>query len=148
MPVLLILFLAVTVEVAVLVVVGHAIGVLPTIGLLVLSSLVGAVLLRREGSRALRAFVLALRTRKPPHHELLDGVIIAAAAVLIVMPGLVSDVGGLLLLLPPIRARVRHRMLRAATLHAPASFPRATVVEGEVIDVPPAPRSPSRGQHL
>lgn len=146
MPVLLILFLALTVEVAVLVAVGHTIGVLPTIGLLVLSSVVGVVLLRREGSRALRAFVLALRTRKPPHHELLDGVIIAAAAVLIVMPGLISDVVGLLLLLPPIRAGVRRRMLRAATRHTPASFARGAVVEGEVIDVPPSPRSPFSGE--
>jgi UPF0716 protein FxsA len=121
MPVLLVLLLTVTVEVAVLVAVSHAIGVLPTIGLLILSSVVGAVLLRREGSRALRAFVLAVRTRKAPHHELLDGVLIAAAAVLIVVPGLVSDLLGLLLLVPPVRGALGQRILHAASRHTPVA---------------------------
>jgi UPF0716 protein FxsA len=147
MPVLLVLLLTVTVEVAVLVAVSHAIGVLPTIGLLILSSVVGAVLLRREGSRALRAFVLAVRTRKAPHHELLDGVLIAAAAVLIVVPGLVSDLLGLLLLVPPVRGALGQRILHAASRHTPVAFSRGAVVngevvDGEVIDVPPPPRSP------
>ncbi|MGH8937836.1 MAG: FxsA family protein, partial [Actinomycetes bacterium] len=68
------------------------------------------------------------------------------AGVLIVLPGFVSDVLGLLLLLPPIRALVRRRMLRSVGLrttdpHTPARFaPGAAVVEGEVVDAPPKPR--------
>ena len=94
MPVLLVLFVATVVELAVLIAVGHAIGVLATIGLLILTSLVGAALLRREGARTLRAFVDALRARRPPHRELLDGMLITAAGVLVVVPGFVSDVLG------------------------------------------------------
>lgn len=114
MPILLILLVAAVVEVAVLVAVGDAIGVLPTIGLLLLASLVGAWLLRREGSRTLRAFADAARTRRPPHRELVDGVLIAASGVLIVVPGFVSDVIALLVLLPPTRALLRRRILRSA----------------------------------
>ena len=140
---LLVLLAAVIVELTVLVAVGHAIGVLATVGLLVLASLVGAVLLRREGARALAAFVEALRTRRPPHQELLDGMLIAAAGVLIVLPGFVSDVLGLLLLLPSTRALVRARILRSASGRTPVRFAPGAVVEGEVVGRRPGPVLPA-----
>jgi UPF0716 protein FxsA len=145
MPVLLILFVLAVVEVAVLVAVGDAIGVLPTIGLLILASVVGAWLLRREGTRTLRAFRDAVRTRRPPHRELVDGVLIAAAGVLIVLPGFVSDVLALLLLLPPTRSLVRGRMLRTASRRAPMQHRAGGVVEGEVDDDRP-PSRPASGE--
>lgn len=134
MPILLILLVAAVVEVAVLVAVGDAIGVLPTIGLLLLASLVGAWLLRREGTRTLRAFTEAARTRRPPHRELIDGVLIAAGGVLIVLPGFVSDVLALLVLLPPTRALLRRRILRSARRSAPPRFATGGVVQGDVVD--------------
>jgi UPF0716 protein FxsA len=134
MPVLLILLVAIFVELAVLIAVGDAIGVLPTIGLLLLATLAGAALLKREGSRTLGAFSEALRTRRPPHRELLDGMLIATAGVFIVVPGLVSDVVGLLLLLPPTRALVRRRLLRAAPSGTAAHYPAGSVVEGQVVE--------------
>jgi UPF0716 protein FxsA len=140
-PVLLILLAATVVELTVLIAVGHAIGVLATIALLILASLVGAALLRREGARTLSAFVEALRTRRPPHQELLDGMLIATAGVLIVLPGFVSDILGLLLLLPPIRAVVRRRILRSASLRTPPPYAPGAVVEGEVVDESSARRS-------
>jgi UPF0716 protein FxsA len=141
MPVLPVLLIATIVEVAVLIAVGHAIGVLATIGLLILTSLVGTALLRREGARALGAFVEALRARRAPHRELLDGMLITAAGVLVVVPGFVSDVLGLLLLLPPIRGLVRRRILRSASRRTPARYAPGDVDEGEIVDEPPAPRS-------
>jgi UPF0716 protein FxsA len=141
MPVLLVLLAATVIELMVLVAVGHAIGVLATIGLLILASLVGAALLRHEGARTLAAFVEALRTRRPPHQELLDGMLVAAAGVLIVLPGFVSDVLGLLLLLPPTRALVRRRILRSVSGRTPRRSAPGAVVQGEVIDEPPVPRS-------
>jgi UPF0716 protein FxsA len=145
MPILLLLFAAAIVELTVLIVVGHAIGVLATIGLLILASLLGAALLRREGTRALRALIEALRTHNPPHRELLDGMLIAAAGVLIILPGFVSDVLGLLLLLPPTRALVRRRILSSAARRVPVRFAPGAVIEGEVLDSPPTPRS-ARGE--
>lgn len=145
MPVLLILLVAAFVELTVLVMVGDAIGVLPTIGLLLLASLVGMVLLRREGTRTLVAFTEAVRTRRPPHREVIDGMLLAAAGVFIVLPGFVSDILGLLLLLPPTRALVRRRMLRSTTRSAPRQFTRGTVIDGEVVDEPsPPPAGPEQ----
>ena len=143
MPVLLVLLVATIVELTVLIAVGHAIGVLATIGLLILTSLVGAVLLRSEGARALGAVVEALRARRLPHRELLDGMLITAAGVLIILPGFVSDLLGLLLLLPPIRSLVRRRILRSASRRTPARYAPGDVVEGEIVDEPAPPRSAS-----
>lgn len=140
MPVLLVLLVAAIVELTVLVMVGTAIGVLATIGLLILASLVGAALLRHEGLRTLVAFREALSNRRPPHRELIDGMLIATAGVFILLPGFVSDILGLLLLMPPTRALIRRRMLRTSVAPTPTRFASGTVVEGEVVDEPSAPR--------
>ena len=114
MPVLVLLLLAVALEITVLVLVGQAVGVLPTLGLLLAAGALGVWLLRREGRRTLREFSEATRERRPPTRELSDGVLVAAGGVLILLPGFVSDVAGLLVLFPPTRAIARHRMERAA----------------------------------
>jgi UPF0716 protein FxsA len=113
-PLLLLLLVAGVLEISVLVVIGQAIGVLPTIGLLIAAAALGTWLLRREGSRTLREFSEAARLRRPPTREFADGVLIAAGGILIVLPGFVSDIAGLLCLLPPTRALMRRRLERAA----------------------------------
>ncbi|MFR9728306.1 FxsA family protein [Saccharopolyspora sp. MS10] len=118
MPVLLLLLVAAVVEISVLVLVGNAIGVLPTIGLLVLSAVVGGFLLRREGRRAFEAFNESVTLRRPPERELADGALVVAGGVLIVLPGLVSDVLGVLCLLPPTRALLRRYVQRLAERNA------------------------------
>lgn len=161
MPVLLILLVVAVIELAVLIAVGQAIGVLATVGLLILASLAGTALVRRAGTRTRAAFTEAVRTRRPPHRELADGMLIVAAGVLIVLPGFVSDALGLLLLLPPIRALARRRMLRFADRSGPVRYGSApyrsagpvqygptryepgTVIEGEIVDESPTPRSGS-----
>ncbi|CAM3716518.1 FxsA family protein [Kibdelosporangium persicum] len=118
MPVLILLLLAMAVELTVLVVIGSAIGVLPTILLVVAATVIGAVLLRREGMRALTAFQSKVRSGQPPQGEMIDGVLIAAAGFLVVLPGFVSDVVAIALLFPPTRALIRRRVLKRAEARA------------------------------
>ena len=157
MPVLLLLLIGGVAEIAVLVALGNAIGVLPTIGLLLGSAALGVWLLRREGRRALREFTEAARMRRPAEKEISDGMLLAAAGLLIIVPGLISGTAGLLLLLPPVRAVVRKRMIRAAERRAKrmqddlwlhqqrmrgAAGEPGDFIDGEVIsedDDPPAP---------
>ena len=112
MPALLIVALIVVpiAELYVLISVGHAIGVLPTIALLLLDSVVGASLLRREGRRTWQAFRLALAERRVPAREVADGALVLFGGALLITPGFISDVVGLLCLLPPGR-RVLRRLL-------------------------------------
>ncbi|TQM78136.1 UPF0716 protein FxsA [Saccharothrix saharensis] len=152
MRVLAVVLVGLAVEVTALVAAFGAWGLLPTLGLLVLGGVVGSVLLRREGVRAMAAFSEAVRTRRAPHQELADGVLIAAAGVLIVLPGFVSDVVGLFLLFPPTRRLVSGRMARRAAERersvvlnlrygqhpaAGGAVVDGVVVEGDVVDVRP-----------
>ncbi len=95
------------VELYVIVQVGQAIGVVETIGLLLLVAFVGSWLVKREGLRAWTAFQSALRDRRPPAKEVADGALILFGGALLLTPGFVSDVLGILLLLPPTRAVLR-----------------------------------------
>ncbi|MDI2027252.1 FxsA family protein [Saccharopolyspora sp. TS4A08] len=118
MPILVLLLIAGVAELAVLIAMGQAIGLLPTLGLLVLGAVLGSWLLRREGRRTLAEVREAARMRRSADKEISDGMLIAAGGLLIVLPGFLSDVAGLLLLLPPTRAVVRKRMMRAAEKRA------------------------------
>jgi UPF0716 protein FxsA len=108
-----VLFLVVPfVELFVLLQVGQAIGVLDTIVLLVLVSIVGAWLVKREGLGVLRRAQARAAAGAVPGRELVDGVLILFAGALLLTPGFVTDVVGILLLLPPVRAALRGSTVR------------------------------------
>jgi UPF0716 protein FxsA len=110
---LVVLFIAVPiVEIYFIVKVGELIGVLPTLALLVADALLGSLLLRHQGRGAWRRFNAALAERRFPGREVADGVMIAVGGTLLLTPGFVTDLFGLILLVPPTRAIVR-RLLRA-----------------------------------
>jgi len=94
-------------EVYVLVQVGQQIGALPTVALLLVMSLLGAYLLRREGARTWRAFRTALGTGRVPAKEVADGALVVFGGALLLTPGFATDVFGLACVLPPSRAVLR-----------------------------------------
>jgi UPF0716 protein FxsA len=119
--VLALLFLVVPfVELFVLIQVGQAVGALPTIGLLVVVSIVGAWLVKREGMSVLRKAQEQVRIGHVPGRELVDGVLILFAGALLLTPGFFTDVLGIALLVPPVRAALRGvataRLARRAAL--------------------------------
>jgi UPF0716 protein FxsA len=99
-------------ELYVILQVGGAIGVGPTILILVADSVFGALLLRHQGRAAWVRFNRALAESRMPHREVLDGVLIIFGGALLLTPGFITDVAGLLLLIPPTRAMVRALMAR------------------------------------
>src|SRR4051812_36843991 len=109
MPLLLILLFIVVpiVELFVIIQVGEAIGVLPTIALLIADSVLGSLLMRSQGRTAWRRFNTALAEARIPHREVLDGALVIFGGALLLTPGFVTDILGLVLLLPPTRALVR-----------------------------------------
>jgi UPF0716 protein FxsA len=111
---LLLLILVPIAELYVIIQVGQAIGALPTIALLILSSVLGTMLLRSQGRLAWRRFRGALSAGRPPTREVVDGALIVTGASLLIVPGFISDVFGLLLLLPPTRVVVRKLLLSGA----------------------------------
>ncbi len=95
------------IEIVVIVAVGRAIGAWPTFLLLVATSLLGALLIRREGPRTWRALDQAVRSGRMPAREIADGVVVLVGGSLLVLPGFVTDVLGLLLVLPFTRPIAR-----------------------------------------
>ncbi len=101
-------------ELAVIIQVGGEIGVLPTVALLVLDSVLGSLLLRSQGRTVWRRFSDALARGRVPHREILDGVLVIFGGALLLTPGFLTDVLGLLLLVPATRAVARRVLVRAA----------------------------------
>jgi UPF0716 protein FxsA len=99
-------------ELYVLIQIGSAIGILPTIALLILDSVLGAALMRSQGRAAWMRFNRALAEGRVPGREVMDGALVIFGGALLVTPGFLSDVLGLILLLPPTRAIIRTVLVR------------------------------------
>lgn len=108
MPALLVLLLIVVplVELFILIQVGELIGAWWTIAALLAVSVLGAWLVRREGTRAWARFRGALSAARMPADEVLDGALVLLGGALLLTPGFATDAGGLLLMIPPTRALV------------------------------------------
>ena len=113
---LLLLFIVLPVaEIYVIVKVGEAIGILPTLALLIVDGFVGAALARSQGAAAWRRFNEALAAGRVPAKEVLDGAMVIVGGAFLLAPGFITDVIGLLLLLPPTRALFRAPLTRVAS---------------------------------
>ncbi len=111
--VLFVLFIVVPIaELYVIIQIGQAIGVLPTIALLILDSVLGAALMRAQGRSAWMRLQRALAEGRVPGREVIDGALVIFGGALLLTPGFMSDFLGLMLLLPPTRAIVRKVLVR------------------------------------
>lgn len=151
------------VEIYVIIQVGQVIGAWPTVLLLVVESLLGAWIVKREGRRAWTALTGAAGTGRMPTKELADAGLVLVGGTLLLTPGFVTDVVGFFFVLPPTRplarrllgwfvARRAARALAARTGWTPPpgrpgpDGQRATprVVRGETVDGRPDGRGDRR----
>jgi len=100
------------VELAILISVGSAIGALETVALLIVVSVLGTWLIRREGRAAWSAFRRSLASGRAPTKEVVDGALVLFAGALLLTPGFLTDLLGLSLAFPPTRAVVS-RVIRS-----------------------------------
>jgi UPF0716 protein FxsA len=129
MPVLLALLAYVALEIWVLVLVGQTVGFLGLLGLLVVSAIVGAWALKHEGRRSLTDLGRAVQSGRPAEAEVAGGMYVALAGVLLVVPGMLSTVAALVLLIPPVRrALARRAAARAVRAGSARMGPTITVV--------------------
>ncbi len=101
-------------EIYVIVKVGEAIGILPTLALLIVDGFVGAAVARSQGAATWRRFNEAIAAGRVPTKEVLDGAMVIVGGAFLLAPGFITDVIGLLLLLPPTRALFRGLVTRMA----------------------------------
>ncbi|MBS4199952.1 membrane protein FxsA [Bacillus sp. FJAT-49732] len=100
------------IEIGLFILSGKTIGVLPTVGLIILTGIVGAYFAKKQGLEALRRVQNELRSGIPPGNAMLDGVCILAGGLLLLTPGFLTDIMGLLLLLPVSRYAMRPFLLK------------------------------------
>ena len=132
-------------ELYVIIQVGGWIGVLPTIGLLLLTGLIGAPLAASQGRAVWARFNEALAAGRVPAREVFDGVCVIAAGALLLAPGFVTDLIGITLLLPPFRALAYRMLSRRARSAAGAPLFVWRTVRGPGSGAPgPQPRPPRR----
>ncbi len=104
------------IEIAVLIKVGQAIGFWPTMLLLIAAAVLGSFVIRERGlSAASRAFEV-MREGRIPIAPMLDSYVVIMAGLLLIIPGLVSDVIGLLLLVPRCGAGASAAWCRSSTI--------------------------------
>jgi UPF0716 protein FxsA len=141
---LLVLLVAVPlIELAAFVFVADHLGVLAALALVILCSLGGIALVKREGLGSWRRAQARFGAGETPTTELLNGLLILVAGVLMAIPGFVTDALGLLLLIPPVRALVRlavfgrfEKQLRDAIVTAPGGMTFGATTAGRTFTGP------------
>lgn len=130
--ILLLLFILVPLgEIYVLIQVGGVIGALPTIGLVVLTALMGALLIRHQGLSTLARAQRSMEEGQLPATELLEGAVILVSGALLLTPGFVTDAIGFACLVPRWR---RYAVNKFIARHIEAATRQPTtgrVIEGE-----------------
>jgi UPF0716 protein FxsA len=129
-------------EVWLLVQVGHEIGLLPTVLILIAQAIIGVLLMRHEGSRAWKALNDAFTQGKVPTGELADAALILVGGVLLMLPGFLTDIIGFVFLLRwtrPVARKiiaffVARRINRLGIPVMRARLDTENLIEGETVE--------------
>lgn len=109
-------------EIAVFILVGGQVGVITTLGLILLTAIIGSILLRVQGFSILGRIQMKMRSEELPGEELVNGVMIMIAGVLLLTPGFVTDSIGFLLFFPPFRKLLWSTIASKVIVRTPAGF--------------------------
>ena len=125
-------------EIAVFILVGGEIGVVATLGLILLTAIIGSILLRVQGFSALNRIQLKMQAEEMPGEEMVNGVMILVAGVLLLTPGFVTDAVGFLLFFPPFRRYLWRLMGSRIIMHSAGHPYRRRPAEDNVVDLDPS----------
>lgn len=101
----------VVLELTVMIEVGSVIGALPTVGLLILTAVLGSSLVRSEGIKTLFNAQQKMQQGEMPRREVMGGMMLALAGLLLIIPGFVTDFFGILLLQPWLRNKLADKLI-------------------------------------
>ena len=118
--------------------VAGMIGAGATILLAVGSVLLGLSILRRQGLSILLDAHRRLERGEMPVEAAFDGLCLSAAGFLLVVPGFLTDLAALALLIPPVRGMLRGWLERHLPPAVPATQPASVIIEGDFVEVDPA----------
>ena len=137
------------IEIALFVQVGGAIGLWPTLAVVVITAIAGTMLVRQQGRHAMASLQRSFSDLQNPTKPLADGAMILFSGALLLTPGFFTDAVGFALLMPPVRHAVfdfaskrikvqRFEMGQGQSTHEPRrQGPRDTVIDAEYSEVSP-----------
>ena len=133
-------------EIAGFILVGRAIGIVPTLGLVIGAAVVGLLLIRRAGLAVFREARLEMNAGRDPGGRIVRGFLTVLAGILLIVPGFLTDFAALALLLPPVHRGawnfLRTRVRFAGGPSAPKTQPRVIDLERTDYATRPDPQSP------
>lgn len=124
--------------------VGSSLGIVTTVALLIGVSVFGTALAKHEGVRVFRSFMTAIDKGEMPSRDIIAGACLLLSGLLFLVPGFVTDVLGILLLLPPVRGGLARFVLRRRSGRSNVRVVRATY-SGPIVDVEVTSDRPSLG---
>lgn len=98
------------IEIVLLIQIGSAVGLVPTIALVLITGAIGAALARSQGAQVLRGIRAEMAAGRVPASSLIDGLFVLIGGVLLLTPGILTDLFGLGLLLPFTRSRLKRSL--------------------------------------
>lgn len=121
-------------ELLILIQLSHVIGILGTLGLILLTAAGGVTLARWQGLQVMRQMQDAMQANRFPSNEILDGLMVLAAAAVLLTPGLITDITAFLFLLPVTRAPIKQFILKRIQAH----YVDHGIVTVNTIDIDPS----------
>ena len=94
------------IELYLLIAIGRILGPIPTIGLVLVTGAVGAWFARLEGARVIRRWQEAMARQELPKDGVIDGFLIFIGGVMLITPGILTDIAGLSMVMPPTRRMI------------------------------------------
>jgi len=91
------------IELFLLLTVGREIGIVPTVGMIILTAVIGAALAKREGLRVYTEWQRAISEMRVPDEGITSGLLVLVGGALLIAPGVLTDIVGILLMIAPIR---------------------------------------------
>ena len=98
--------------------VAEGIGGLPTLGLVILTAVVGVQILKQQGLSTLLRANERIRSGELPAQEIIEGMLLAGAGALLLTPGFLTDILGFSLLMSPLRQPIANKIIRSGTIHS------------------------------
>jgi UPF0716 protein FxsA len=95
------------IDIFLLIRVAEIVGLFVTASIVIVTAFIGLLLVRSEGAHTIQKLLEKLETRENPADQIIDGICIMVAGVCLLTPGLVTDLIGFILLLPPTRYPIR-----------------------------------------
>lgn len=146
------------IEISLFILVGQHIGVAATIAIILVTAILGATLVRRQGLQTLARLRAEVDRNEMPGKTIAEGALILVAGLLLVTPGFLTDTIGFSLLVPPLRrglieraGRGLMRFVRVVDVGGapgpggpggPRRPGQGPVIDAEVVDVTPEPHEP------